>query len=223
MKAKNSSKRNMTVDHPDAADFVADPHTAKFLYPFIRQERSAGEAAESYGMSVNAMLYRIQRMQALGLVVQCAERTRAGRAVKLYRATADSFYVPLRSTSKVKLEELVTQWARSFEDAYARAFARRLQDVREEWGIRISREYDGRLIIAPAWQPESFFDYFQENAPTVIEGWFNDLRLDDEDAKNFQQDLMTLYFKYLGREGKRQYLMRVGLAPLGEGETLPTW
>lgn len=36
-----------------------------------------------------------------------------------------------------------------------------------------------------------------------------------------QGDLMMLYFKYLGRDARRRYLMRVGMAPLPDGTELP--
>jgi hypothetical protein len=51
----------------------------------------------------------------------------------------------------------------------------------------------------------------------------DDLRLDDADAKQFQQELATLYMKYLGREGAHRYLVRMALAPMTEGELPAKW
>jgi hypothetical protein len=221
-KGRNSSSSDTTVNNREAADFLANPQTAYYLYPFIGRERSASDVAQAYGLPINAVLYRIGRMIKLGLLRQSSQKPRSGRAVKLYRAVADSFYVPLKQTSQVALEDLVTQWARAFEELYAQSFAKQLLALRPDWGLRISRERDGRLMIAPANRPDCFYDYFQENAPTLVEGWFNDLWLDDADAKEFQQELMMLYLRYLGREGKRRFLLRVGMAPL-EGRTLPEW
>ncbi len=233
MKAPNSTSahggaqrrplRWQTVTDAEAAAWLADPARAAFLYPFIGRERSAAEVAKDYGVALNTLGYRIKRMLALGLLMQTRCAARNGRPVRYYRAAADAFFVPIGAAHGHTLESMVDQWAQSLQPLYLQNFVAALRKREGPWGVRISREGDGRLMIAPAQRPECFYDYFNDDAPAIVEGWFTDLQLDDADAKAFQQELAALYFKYLGRKGAQRYLLRVGLAPLLRGELPAAW
>jgi hypothetical protein len=226
MKAPNSTSDDgvrpwMTVHDAEAADYLSNPLKAVFIYPFIGRARSSGDVAAAHGVKLNAMSYRIERLQRLGLLREAGVERRRGRVVTLYRATADAFFVPLAATSLENLESMIDQWAQSLQPMYLHALARTLSDRHRQWGVRISREADDRLLIAPATGEEGFYNYFEPDAPAIIEGWFSDLRLDDGDAKALQGELLMLYLKYLGREGKRRYLLRVGMTPMPDDSALP--
>jgi hypothetical protein len=224
MEARVSTRRSITITDRRAASYLSDPCKAAFIYPFIGRSRTAGEVAREQGVPLNKMHYRIERLVALGLLAVEREERRAGRSIKHYRATADAFYVPLEATGFDALEPMIDQWSQCLQPLFLRNFAQALRDRHPTWGVRISRERDGRLLVAPAVREDSFYDYFQEQAPSILEGWFSDLRLDDDDAKAFQHDLMGLYLKYLGRGGRRRYLMRVAMTPLAdEGALPPSW
>ncbi len=226
MKQRNSTSAiavqpSLTVDDADAADYLSNPFKAVFIYPFIGRARSASEVAAEHGVKLNAMAYRIERLQQLGLLQPAGSQRQRGRAVQLYRATADAFFVPLASTSLENLESMIDQWSQSLQPMYLHALARTLSDRNRNWGVRISREADDRLLIAPATGEDAFYNYFDPDAPAIIEGWFSDLRLDDDDAKALQGELLMLYLKYFGREGKRRYLLRVGMTPMPDDTVLP--
>ena len=226
MKQQNSTtddaiQARRTVHDAEAADYLSNPLKAVFIYPFIGRARSASEVAAEQGVKLNAMAYRIERLQKLGLLRRAGHHRQNGRAVNLYRATADAFFVPLSSTSLENLESMIDQWSQSLQPMYLHALARTLSDRNRHWGVRISREADNRLLIAPATGEDAFYNYFEPDAPAIIEGWFSDLRLDDEDAKALQGELLMLYLKYLGREGKRRYLLRVGMTPMPDDTALP--
>ncbi|MES2670045.1 MAG: hypothetical protein V4673_06440 [Pseudomonadota bacterium] len=226
MKQRNSTSAiavqpSLTVHDAEAADYLSNPFKAVFIYPFIGRARSASEVAAEHGVKLNAMAYRIERLQQLGLLRAAGSQRQRGRAVKLYRATANAFFVPLASTSLENLESMIDQWSQSLQPMYLHALARTLSDRNRQWGVRISREADDRLLIAPATGEEAFYNYFEPDAPAIIEGWFSDLRLDDEDAKALQSELLMLYLKYFGREGKRRYLLRVGMTPMPDDTVLP--
>jgi hypothetical protein len=226
MKQPNSTEPwqalpSMTVRDPEAADYLSNPLKAVFIYPFIGRARSASEVAREHGVRLNAMAYRIERLQQLGLLRAAGEARRGGRTVKRYRATADAFFVPLSATSLDTLESMIDQWSQSLQPLYLHALARTLGERHRDWGVRISREADDRLMIAPATGEAGFYNYFEPDAPAIVEGWFSDLRLDDADAKALQGELLMLYLKYLGREGQRRYLLRVGMTPMPDGDALP--
>jgi hypothetical protein len=206
-------RRWMTVDDPRMARYLTVPGKAWFLYPFIGQERSVADVARQYNLAANTVLYRVQTLLRLGLIRQTRIERRRGRPVRYYRAIADALFVPLARTRLADLAAMIDQWSQSLQPLYAESIARTLLDRGGDWGVRISREGNGQLLIAPAQRPEYFYDYFNEDAPAIIEGWF-DFWLDAGDAKALQQDLMALYFKYYGRKGATRHLLRVGLTPL---------
>lgn len=221
MTAANSTRAPRTITDPEAADYLADPAKAVYVYPFIGRERTAKEVADTYGVRLNALAYRLQQLQRLGLIEVTREAPRAGRPVKYYRAVADAFFVPLTATRLDGLEHLIEQWSQALQAVYRTSLARTLERERGGWGVRISREANGRLLIAPATNADGWYDYFKPDAPAILEGWFMDLRLDDADAKRFQAELAALYFRYLGRQGRRRYLIRMGLTPLPDEDALP--
>lgn len=83
------------VTGPDQAAVVGDPVRSSFLLPFLGREVSVSQAAVEMGCSTNAMLYRVRRMEALGLLRVVATRKRPGRPVRLYRSVHDGWFVPL--------------------------------------------------------------------------------------------------------------------------------
>jgi predicted transcriptional regulator len=213
MEAVFSTRRWITVDEPRAAAFLAAPEKAYFLYPFIGRERSVAEVARQLNLAINTVSYRVQMLQRLGLIRESRTEGRRGRPVRYYRAVADAFFVPLKRTALPDLAAMIDAWSQSLQMLYTESMAQVLLDQGGEWGVRISREGNGQLLIAPARRPEYFYDYFNEDAPAILEGWF-DFWLDSADAKAMQQDLMALYFKYYGRKGTTRHLMRIGLTPI---------
>jgi predicted transcriptional regulator len=212
----DSPARWLTVTDPKAAKFLSSPDKAYFLYPFIGQERCVADVAKHYKLAANTVLYRVQTLVRLGLVRQTRIEARRGRPVRYYRAVADALFVPLKRTQMHDLAAMIDAWSQSLQPLYAESIARTLLDQGGDWGVRISREGNGQLLIAPAQRPDYFYDYFNEDAPAILEGWF-DFWLDAGDAKALQHDLMALYFKYYGRKGATRYLLRAGLTPLPKG------
>jgi predicted transcriptional regulator len=220
--AGDGAARWITVSDPKAAKFLSSPEKAYFLYPFIGQERSVADVAKHYSLATNTVLYRVQTLVRLGLIRQTRIESRRGRPVRYYRAVADALFVPLKRTQLHDLAAMIDAWSQSLQPLYAESIARTLLDRGGDWGVRISREGNGQLLVAPAQRPDYFYDYFNEDAPAILEGWF-DFWLDPADAKALQQDLMALYFKYYGRKGATRYLLRAGLTPLPKGVLPPTF
>jgi hypothetical protein len=211
------------VSDPKAAEYLSNPNSAVFLYPFIGRERTALEVARAYDIHLNALLYQIKRLLELELLSVVRLEPRKGRAIKIYRATADAFFVPFAATPNITLEAMVNQWSHSLQGVFLKGFASALRGQHPDWGVRISREENGQLLIAPAVEPERFYNYLEPDAPSVLEGWFTDLRLSAADAKSFQRELAELYFRYLMKPGDGRYILRVALAPMNENDLPPVW
>jgi hypothetical protein len=226
MKPSNSAspwRATLEINDPRAAAYLASPRHAAYLYPFIGRERGAQEVAREYNLGLDALLYQIRRLRTLGLLEVVHEVKRGGRALKRYRASADALFVPFNATTAVTLEAMVQAWSESLQDVYLKGFAAALRAEHDTWGVRISRDPGGLLLIAPATSPDAPYNYFAPDAPSVLEGWFSDLRLSDADAKTFQLELFGLYVRYLGRAGEQRYLLRVALAPIEENALPALW
>ncbi len=230
MKQENSTSQDpanfapFEVTNPKAAAYLSDPHKAVYLYPFIGCERSASQVAQAYSADFKAYLYQIERMLRLGLLLHTRSESRKGSPIKYYRAVSDSFFVPFEATQLENLEAMLDVWSQSLQPVFLKSFIQGLYSHQDKWGVRIAREADGLLRIAPANHAGAAFNSLEPEAPVLLEGWFTDLRLDKNDAKAFQHELVSLYLKYLGREGADRYIIRVALAPMpDEGELPPAW
>lgn len=84
----------MTVSDPRAAALLIDPKALEWLKPFIGDALTVQEAARQEGVNPNTMYGWVKRLEAVGLVHIARVEPRKGRAVKRYRAVADTFFVP---------------------------------------------------------------------------------------------------------------------------------
>lgn len=71
----------------------SDPLRRRLVLLLAHQERSLAELAGITGVELKRLHYHATALRKLGLLVIAREQRRAGRAVKLYRAVADAFFV----------------------------------------------------------------------------------------------------------------------------------
>jgi hypothetical protein len=225
MKQRNSTSFSpLEITNAKAAAYLSNPAKAVFLYPFIGRERNASEVAREYMADLKAYLYQIERMQQLGLLLHTRSQIRKGSPIKYYRAVSDSFFVPLSATPLETLENMLDAWSQSLQPVFLKSFIAALESTGQRWGVRIAREENGQLQIAPASNVITAFNALDQDVPAVLEGWFTDLRLDHSDAKILQHELVALYLRYLGRGGAQRYIIRMALAPMtSEDELPPAW
>jgi hypothetical protein len=94
-----------TVADPEAGRLLSDPAWLGFLEPFLGRTSGVAEAARRLGRPLDAVRYRVRRMERAGLIEVVGERLRAGRPVRLNRSVADGFVVPFEATPFVDVEE----------------------------------------------------------------------------------------------------------------------
>jgi hypothetical protein len=87
------SRARRISDSRVAASF-SDPLRRRLVLLLASQERSLAELADVTGQELKRLHYHVTVLRKLGLLVVTHERRRAGRAVKIYRAAADTFFVP---------------------------------------------------------------------------------------------------------------------------------
>ncbi len=175
-------------------------------------------AAAELGMGGNALLVRVRRFVRIGLLGVVREEPRKGRAVKVYRAVADGFFVPYTASPFHTPEAwLVADYA-GREEQLARGAMRAGLAWGEArgtptFGKRVFKRPDGVLEADFAFSFGAGADLLEAEAPAVM-SYFVETDLDEESAKQLQRELFDLLGRYERRgEGKR-YLLRLGLAPV---------
>ena len=93
MEAKTLSSV-MTVSDPRAASLLTDPKALEWLKPSIGDALTVSEAARQEGVNPNTLYGWVKHLETVGLVHVARVQPRKGRAVKYYRAVADTFFVP---------------------------------------------------------------------------------------------------------------------------------
>lgn len=231
MKAPTSRRRPPEVDEeldptlphpfrvvrdPEAAEALMDPARLRHLAPFLGRERSVGEAAAETGERPNTVLKRVQRLQALGLLVVARALPRRGRPVKLYRASADLFFVPFEATGAESLEAALAERDAYWERLLRGNVVRSRMEALGSWGTRIYRDARGRLQVQTAVTPEENATTLEDDAPAVLSAWRDSVMLDFADAKALQREMFDLLLRYTQKGGSQRYIVRLGLAPVIE-------
>ncbi len=204
----------VSIYNPEAAAILTNPHTLRQLEPFLARENTVKDAAEETGEKPNTVLSRVRRFVRLELLEVVREEPRQGRAVKVYRSTADGFFVPFEATSAESLEAALAE-----RDAYWQALLRhnvvrsRLEKV-ETYGTRIYRDPRGRLQVQMAVTPEQNTTTLAPDDPAVLSAWRDAVYLDFEDAKMLQREMFDLLKRYQQKRGAQRYIVRLGLAPI---------
>ena len=190
------------------------------LLPFLGRERRVSDVAVELGLKVDAMYYRVRRLEALGLLEVARTVPRKGRALRLYRARSTHFFVPFTALAERTVEELLAEGDAEMRRRAARSTAAAMRDARLplRMGIHVHLDAAGAPSVAlgPAdrdWSPQRLL---APGVPAIASAWAP-LRLDFEDAKALQRELFELIGRYAAKRGAQPYLLGVQLAPTPEG------
>ena len=213
---------------PAAARFIADPKASRFLEPFLGRERTASAVAAELGVRVSSMLYRVRQLLDLGLLRVARVEPRRGRALKHYRAVAESLFVPFELTDAETLQALGLGSAGEMERALGASLGAGYEAVGrafEGWGVRLERDREGRIdrSLAPA-SGEADASTLQELAlePGAPALWDQHcvLTLTKGEAKALQRDLSEVFGRYYRRgeeqvdEAEQAYIIRLAMVSL---------
>lgn len=219
--------KQFTITSEKAARALTDLEAVRRLEPFMKRERALRDAAEELGLKIPSLLYHVNKFTELGLLEVVREVPRRGRAVKMYRSTAEAFFVPFHLTPSETLGRMLSNLSAAGEARFHREAARALQADTPVWGLYLTRGHDGHveIVLAPSDRgyTQNYQDaFFGPDAPAVFCG-DGQVRLDFEAAKAFQKDLVDLFKRYRQQDtGKGQlYAYRLGLTPLYDDSLEP--
>jgi DNA-binding Lrp family transcriptional regulator len=209
-----SGARVAIVRDPDAAAWLLGPARLRQLEPFLGSARSVGDAAERTGEKPNTVLRRVTRLLKLGLLEVAEIVPRAGRPIRLYRTTADVFFVPFEATGADSLESAIAERDVDHERLLRRNVVRARREAFGSWGTRIYRDARGRLQVQTALSPDANVTLLDDDMPVALSAWRDQLYLDFADAKALQRELFDLVLRYGRRSGAQRYIVHVGLAAI---------
>ena len=211
---EQKSSSILSVHNPEAAAILTNPHTLRQLEPFLARDVTIKEVARETGEKPNTVLSRVRRFLRLGLVEVVREEPRQGRAVKVYRSTADGFFVPFEATSAESLEAALAERDAYWQDLLRRNVVRSRLERVETYGTRIYRDARGRLQVQMALTPEQNHTTLASDDPAVLSAWRDAVYLDFGDAKALQREMFNLLKRYQQKRGAQRYIVRLGLAPV---------
>lgn len=201
------------ITRAKAADALLNPISLRQLEPFFTV-KTVSEAAEETGEKPNTVLARVRRFVNLGLLSVAREEKRAGRAIKVYQTTAETFFVPFEATSAESLTRMLAERDSYWEELLRQGVVRaRAEDV-GTWGTRIYKDERGRLQVQTAVTPERNYTMLDSGRPAVLSAWRDSVYLDYEDAKMLQTEMFALLKRYQQKRGAQRYIVRLGLAPV---------
>jgi len=132
------------VEEAEAVAFLLDLKTLRYLLPFLGRQHTVSEVAPQVGLSSNSLLYRVHILRTLELLEVARLEPRQGRPVKVYRSTADSFFIPFSATDAETPADLFVAWeapwGRLLAESMVRAVLGPVVQPDAPWGIQIYRE-----------------------------------------------------------------------------------
>lgn len=214
MKQPDSSSPQIIQDEK-AAQLLIDLEQAKWVLPFMAEERSVSEVARELGMAVDAMTYRAKRCLKLGILKEVRKEARKGRAITYYKA-APAFFIPVQAIPNQTTEDLFMRSDAPMRQQIAQSMTKALYESTsfQNWGVLVQRDPQGnaQLGLTPPNTDWGFEQLLDASAPALLSSWMP-LELEFKDAKALQAELFELIAKYAQKGGSQTYLMGLALAP----------
>ena len=196
------------ISNASTAALLLNPAKSQYLERLMQREWTIAALSADLAHDLSSVHYHVGQLVRHGLVCVTRTQKRAGRAVKHYRASAASFFVPFALTD---FETLLAFWQAILEPSHS-AFVAQLVRVAErcatnpaDWGLVIECDTEAGLHLRS--EPRPTF------APTDPVSWFSedDLRLTHSQARALQLELRAVIAKYQLLSGPNGYTVRAGL------------
>lgn len=205
----------------EAADTLTNPDKYYYLIPFMRTERTLSEAARDLNIKPNALFYQVKRLETLGLIYVVRVQQRKGRASKVYRASAQRFIIPFKSTSAETMESIMHRMREPADKKIIEAYLKTMHDHTENFGLWLSLADDNLMemvyapLISDQWLAHD--QLLAADFPALFSKYAS-FPLDFATAKEVQLGLIELFEKAREKSqpsGKR-YLMNFSIVPLDD-------
>ena len=188
-----------------AVDLLMSLKGTKALVPFLHGEHTLGSAAREARLPASTLAYWVGRLLRTGLIEVCEVRPRAGKAIPVYRATAEEFIIPLDAMPPGAREEFMHGGRHQAFETFVTSVDRSAVLNR---GLYVRRDPGGGVAIG--------FDEADAATSSPVTEWWGTVHLTPDDAAELRSRLDALVEEYGNRpkaKGTRRYVMVVGVAP----------
>jgi DNA-binding transcriptional ArsR family regulator len=175
----------------------SDPLRRRLVLHLIGRERSLAEIAADTGLDLKRLHYHATVLTELGLLMVAHEKKRAGRPIKMYRASAKAFFVPDDAAHSGPAEVLTAELRRSLAKQRARSHAGIVYHMGEDGEPRMQSVQRSPAKGMPA-----------------VEHW-RVLRLSRLDAERLSKEIEDRFQAYADRHDDlaESFLVHFALAP----------
>ena len=196
------------ISNASTAALLLNPAKSQYLERLMQREWTVAALSADLAHDLSSVHYHVGQLVRHGLVCVTRTQKRAGRAVKHYRASAASFFVPFALTD---FETLLAFWQAILEPSHT-AFVRKLVAVAERrnsypqsWGVLLECDALSGLKLRSEPRPTI--------TPTDPVSWLSedDLHLTHSQARALQLELKAVIAKYQRLSGPNGYTVRAGL------------
>jgi DNA-binding transcriptional ArsR family regulator len=224
MEANSLIRSRLEISHPTAAEWLLSWKKRRLLEPFVHRPMTIGEAAESIQVTPNTLYYHVNEFKRYGLLEEAGSVNPEGNAAKVYQATAEKFLVLFTNLSSKTIDKVIKRVTVYEEPAIYTSNL--LAAQRRFWGILISvGNLDNGIPFTLELVPASLHSAYKrrswmapETSTTMISAVHLSqmlIKLDDERAKEFQQELTALVerFKQQQSVSGKPYHVALAMTP----------
>jgi len=205
------------IEHPDLVKLLMDTEQLQWLEPFFENEVILSDYAQEHDIKMTTLLYRVNKYVDYGILEVVREEARNGKAIKLYKVTAKTLFVPFSASKSMDFSEFFAEFSQREEGLFLKAFGQSLDNQVPNIGMRIMRGEGGKVtaVVTSGDSPTEQIDILTPDAPAIMFA-SGKLRLDFETAKALQHDMLALFQKYrvLEKEDMPVYGYRLGVTPI---------
>lgn len=209
----------MTVPEVDAekqsSALLLEDLNRKIVQVCIPEARTLSELADLLHTEMNPLHYRVQRLLKAGFLSISHIEKRAGRPIKHYRATQETFFVPFRYTPYEDMASYCYGLTSSSLKGFWESAFQKAQELSGEWGLcmaysprrksfvmQVQREHDAR---------DEKSDMEQWALENHVLGTFDQLHLAPPEAHAMYHELLAVYRKYAQKQDLQARVHWVGL------------
>lgn len=214
----------MTITDPVQARLLAHPEFGRIMDALLGRELSIKAVAEELNLPLDAVHYRVKKLMCLSLVRVVRQEKRAGRAIKIYSATASEFFIPYSSFTHATLEDKFLTFEAQLSRVLVRSRLRLMRDTfgdAGKLGPRIYRNEQGWIAEDLAVSPAQSVNLLAPDFPAVVDEVI-DLRLPFTQAKALQAELHAISRRYAPHSptetGDQPYALRLTLLPVNPAD-----
>jgi hypothetical protein len=219
-----------TIEVKDAeqARLLSDPESFRYFAPFLSRACTVSQAAKELGCKVDTMLYRVKTFLEAGLLNIVKTETRRGRTIKVYRSSADAYFVPFAVTPFEDTEAAIKIQLQKSIESVAYHLARVIRSSGRD-GRHIFRDARGEVSWVSGANVDDVLlnlDDLAEIAQRIYteerligESASDELELTDDDAKALMLEFYKLWRGYKNKKssGKsKKYFLQFSFVPLDE-------